>query len=214
MKKETLLKNAIIYSAYLLIVWGLYRFLIQLPDEIEETIVKPIIWLIPVFVMTKREKLGLDSLGITLKNLFPSLYFSLALGSLFVIEALVVNFMKYNGLNFSANIGNQGLGLLLGISFATAVSEEIAFRGYIFSRLWLALKNEWLANFITTAVWVLVHVPIYIFVLQLGAGATAINLLIIGIFGLGSAFVFARTKNVFSSIFLHVLWEWPIILFR
>lgn len=214
MKKEILLKNAVVYSAYLLIVWGLYRFLIQLPDEVEETIVKPIIWLIPVFIMTKKEKMGLDSLGITLKNLFPSLYLSLALGSVFVIEALVVNFMKYNGLNFSANIGNQGLGLALGISFATALSEEIAFRGYVFSRLWLALKNEWLANFVTTAVWVLVHIPIYIFVFQLGFAATAVNLLVIAIFGLGSAFVFARTKNVFSSVFLHVLWEWPIILFR
>ncbi len=214
MKKETLLRNVVIYSAYLLIVWGLYRFLIQLPEEIEETVVKPIIWLIPVFVMTKREKLGLDSLGITLKNLFPSLYFSLALGSLFVIEALVVNFVKYNGLNFSANIGNQGLMFALGMSLATAVSEEIAFRGYIFSRLWSVFRNEWLANFVTTALWILIHIPIYIFVFQLGLGATIVNLLIIGLFGLGSAFVFARTKNVFSSVLLHVLWEWPIILFR
>jgi len=212
--KENYLKTATVYATYLLIVWGLYRFLIQLPDEVEELVIKPIIWLIPVFVITKKEGLGLDSLGITVKNLFPSVYFSLALGSFFVMEALIINFIKHNGLSFAANIGDKTLPMALGISFATAVSEEIAFRGYMFNRLWLALKNEWLANVITTLVWVLIHVPIYIFVLQLGASATIVNLLITTLFGLGSAFVFARTKNVFSSIFLHVLWEWPIILFR
>ncbi|MCJ7805791.1 CPBP family intramembrane metalloprotease [Patescibacteria group bacterium] len=212
--KENYLKTATVYATYLLIVWGLYRFLIQLPDEVEELVVKPIIWLIPVFVIIKKEGLGLDSLGITVKNLFPSVYFSLALGSFFVMEALIINFIKHNGLSFAANIGDKTLPMALGISFATAVSEEIAFRGYMFNRLWLALKNEWLANVITTLVWVLIHVPIYIFVLQLGASATMVNLLITALFGLGSAFVFARTKNVFSSIFLHVLWEWPIILFR
>ncbi len=212
--KENYLKTATVYATYLLIAWGLYRFLIQLPDEVEELVVKPIIWLIPVFVITKKEGLGLDSLGITVKNLFPSVYFSLALGSFFVMEAVIINFIKHNGLSFAANIGDKTLPMALGISFATAVSEEIAFRGYMFNRLWLALKNEWLANVITTLVWVLIHVPIYIFVLQLGASATIVNLLITALFGLGSAFVFARTKNVFSSIFLHVLWEWPIILFR
>ena len=212
--KENYLKTATVYATYLLIVWGLYRFLIQLPDEVEELVIKPIIWLIPVFVITKKEGLGLDSLGITVKNLFPSVYFSLALGSFFVMEAVIINFIKHNGLSFAANIGDKTLPMALGISFATAVSEEIAFRGYMFNRLWLALKNEWLANVITTLVWVLIHVPIYIFVLQLGASATIVNLLITALFGLGSAFVFARTKNVFSSIFLHILWEWPIILFR
>jgi membrane protease YdiL (CAAX protease family) len=44
--------------------------------------------------------------------------------------------------------------------------------------------------------------------------AALVYLLLTTLFGVGSAFIYARTKNVFSSIFLHVLWEWPIILFR
>ena len=36
MKKETALKNATILAAYLLIVWGFYRFLFKLPEEIED----------------------------------------------------------------------------------------------------------------------------------------------------------------------------------
>jgi hypothetical protein len=213
-KKELVVKNVTIFAAYILIVWGFYRILFKLPDNFEEVALKPIIWLIPIFFILKKEGLGLSSLGITLKNLFPAIYLSLGLGAIFAIEAVLLNFVKYNSFNFGANIGQSGLFFSLGISFATAVSEEISFRGYIFNRLWWILKNEWAANLITSFVWALVHIPVTIFVWKLNLSAAAVYLFLTTLFGIGSAFVFARTKNVFSSIFLHVLWEWPIILFR
>lgn len=213
-KKELVIKNVTIFAAYILIVWGFYRILFKLPDNFEEVALKPIIWLIPIFFILKKEGLTLSSLGITLKNFFPAIYLSLGLGAIFAIEAVLLNFVKYNSFNFGANIGQNGLFLSLGISFATAVSEEISFRGYIFNRLWWILKNEWVANLITSVVWALVHIPVTIFVWKLSLSAAAVYLFLTTLFGVGSAFVFARTKNVFSSIFLHVLWEWPIILFR
>ncbi len=214
MRKELALKHATILATYLLLVWGLYRLLFKLPDEIEETIIKPIIWLVPVLLLLKKEKLGLSSLGITGENLFPAIYFSLGLGAFFVIEAVILNFLKHGGLSFGANLGANSLLASFGLSFMTAVSEETVFRGYIFNRVWSALNNEWLANFLTSFAWILVHLPIYIFVQKMDPAALFVNLFITFIFGVGSAFVFARTRNVFSSIFLHVLWEWPIILFR
>jgi membrane protease YdiL (CAAX protease family) len=125
-----------------------------------------------------------------------------------------LNFVKYGSFNFGAYIGPGALLPSLGISFATAVSEEISFRGYIFSRLWGVLKNEWLANVLTSLVWALVHIPVTVFVWKLSFSAAVAYLFLTTLFGIGSAFVFARTKNVASSILLHVLWSWPIILFR
>lgn len=212
--KTTLVKHATIYASYLLILWGFYRVLVTLPDEVEEVIVKPIIWLVPLIYLLGKEKLNIASLGITFKNLFPSIYLSLGLGSIFVIEALVSNYFKYHGFNFGANIGDQTLTLALGISLATAVSEELAFRGYIFNRLNLALKSEWVANLITTALWTLMHVPMAIMIMKLTPGATVVYLILVAVFGFGSSYVFARTKNITSSILLHILWSWPIILFR
>lgn len=214
MRKESVVKYLTIYAAYILIVWGFYRVLFKLPDNVEETILKPIIWLIPIFFILKKEGLGLSSLGITLKNLFPAIYLSLGLGAIFAIEAIFLNFLKYKTFNFGANIGGGGLMLPLLVSFATAFSEEVSFRGYIFNRLWNVLNNEWLANIITSTVWAVVHVPITIFVWKLSLASALIYLFLTLLFGMGSAFVFARTKNVFSSVFLHVLWQWPIILFR
>ncbi len=213
-KKELILKNTTVYVTYILIVWGFYRFLFQLPEQVEELFVKPIVWLLPVLFFLGKEKLGLSSLGFTLKNLFPSIYYSLGLGAIFVMEGMLVNYLKYGGFNFGANIGTLPLMTSFGLSFATAFSEEIAFRGYIFNRLWFVLKNEWTANILTSLAWAVVHVPITFFVWKLDISAALIYLILTTIFGMASAFIFARTKNILSPIFLHVLWEWPIILFR
>ncbi len=212
--KVAILKNVTIYSAYLLLFWAFYRFLFRLPENIEELVIKPATWLLPLFIFLKKEKVGLASVGITFKNLFSSVYLSLGLGAIFVAEALLTNYLKYGGFNFGANIGTFPLLPSLGLSFATAFSEETAFRGYIFGRLSGVLKNEWIANLIQTVLWTAIHVPIAFFVLKMGLATGMVYLVITAIFGVGSAFIFGRTRNVFGSILLHVLWEWPIILFR
>jgi membrane protease YdiL (CAAX protease family) len=214
LKKEIAIKHATILAAFLLIVWGFYRFLFKMPEEVEELLIKPLIWLVPVYFLVKKEKLGLSSLGVTSKKLFPAIYLALGLGILFAIEGVIVNFVKHGGINFSANLGSKTMFLSLGLSFATAVSEEIAFRGYLFNRVWHAIDNEWRANVITSLVWATIHAPIAIFWLELNWTGILGYLLLTTIFGIGSAYVFARTKNVVSSILLHVLWEWPIVLFR
>lgn len=214
-KKDFLsLKNVGIYSAFLIVVWGFYRLLFQLPDEIEEVVIKPVIWLIPIIYFVVKEKGSLSSLGVTFKNLFPSLYLALGLGAIFIIEALIANYLKYGGFKFSANIGGEAFMATFLLSLATAVTEEVSFRGYIFHRLWRVLGRELPANLITTLLWVAIHIPMTIFVWKLDFPAALVYLILTGVFGIGSAFIFARTKNVFSSILLHLLWEWPIILFR
>lgn len=212
--KTIVVKHVVVYSTYLLLVWALYRFLFQLPDQVEELVIKPIVWLIPIFWLSSKEKLSLSSLGITFKNLFPSIYLSLGLGAVFVLEAVLTNFFKYGHFNFGANIGDMPILSSLGISFATAFSEETAFRGYIFGRLNLVLKDEWAANVASSLIWTVVHIPIAFFIWKLNFSAGLVYLFLTAIFGIGSAFVFGRTKNIFGSVLLHVLWEWPIILFR
>ncbi len=213
-RKELAVKNSTILFAYLLIIWGFYRIYFKLPEELEDLIVKPILWLVPVFFLIRKEGLGLSSIGFNTKNLFSSVYFSLVLGIVFAIVGLLTNFVKYKGLNFSANIGEGSFFAALLLSFATAVSEEITFRGYIFSRVWHALGSEWVANFVVSLAWALIHVPTYLFWLKLKIVEVLLLLFLTTIFSLTSGFVYARTKNVFSSILLRVFWGWPIVLFR
>ncbi len=212
--RTLLIKNATIYSVYLLIIWTFYRFLFPLPDGVGELIVKPVIWLLPAFYLMRKEGLNLSSLGFTFKNLFPAVYLSLGLGSIFVLEGIFANFLKYGRFNFGANVGSMPLIFSLGLSFATAFSEETAFRGYIFSRLAISLKNEWAANIAQATIWTAIHAPIVFFVWNYTLPQAILYLFLTLVFGLGSAFIFARTKNVWGSILLNVLWAWPIVLFR
>jgi len=202
------------YILYLLAVWWIYRYFFQFGEVVEELVIKPIVWIFPILFILKREKSKLASLGLTSKNLFPALYYSLAFGAFFAMEALIISILKHGGINFAANIGDAMFFTALGLSFATAISEELVFRGYIFGRLLVATKNEWIANFVSSGIWGLIHAPISIFVWKLDSVSIFTYLFLVVIFGIGSSFVFARTKNIFSSILLHVFWSWPIILFR
>lgn len=212
--KTLSIKHATILFAYLLIVWGFYRLLFQFPEPFEEVLVKPLVWLLPVAYFLRKERDSIRSIGITLENIFPTIYFSLALGIVFALEGVLINYVKYGELSFGANIGRSGFAVALLLSFITAVSEELAFRGYLFTRLWKGLSGEWRANLVTSCAWVLIHFPIAFFDWRLAPVALVTYLALVFIFAVGSAFLFARTKNIFSSVLLHVLWQWPIILFR
>lgn len=214
------LKNVISLYAFLLVVWGFYRALFRLPEEAGELVLKPIIWLGPVAWMLFREGVAspaeaLVSVGWTTKNLFKSIYIGLGLGVLFGVVALLANVAKYGSTSFSTfGLTGASLAGALGLSVATAISEETVFRGFIFRRIWQVTGHELFANVVTTIGWAVIHLPVLIFVYKLGLGDVALRFFLTSILGFGSAFVFARTGNIASSVLLHVLWSWPIILFR
>lgn len=210
-------KHVFALFSFIFVFWAIYRYFPEiLPVEVEELILKPVIWLIPTFWMVRKiENKPLSSLGLTKKNLFPSIYWGLGLGIVFALEGLLTNLLKYGGLTLSASqLTPLAFLLALVVSLATAFSEEIVFRGYIFQRLVWIWKKEWMASLVSASLFVAIHLPIGIFVLGYTPGVMLAFLALVFVFGIGSAFVFARTKNIVASILLHVLWSWPIILFK
>lgn len=200
---------------FIFAVWAVYRYLPAfLPDWAEEIILKPIIWLPPVFIALKQiGGKGLSALGITGKNLFPSLYWGIGLGLVFAFEGLITNIFKYQGLNLTADVGQNFLWLFV-VSVVTATVEETVFRGFIFNQLARLWQNELTANLISSLLFVMIHLPVGIFTLGYAPLTLSVYLALIFFFAFGSAFVFARTQNLVSSILVHLLWGWPIILFR
>jgi len=212
--KEKSIKYATILTVYLFVVWGFYRFLFLLPEEPEELIIKPLFWLIPVILLVRKEGSSIRTLGINTRNMFPALYLSLAFGAIFAIEGILINSLKHGSPDFSANIGSTFLAASMAISFVTAFTEELTFRGYIYTRLRFALGSPLLANLLSSVAWGLIHVPFSVFWLQLSPSGIFGFFILMTIYGIGSAFIFEKTQNIFGSVLLHVLWSWPIILFR
>lgn len=211
------LKHVFALFSFIFIVWSFYRYLPQvLPLWSEELILKPLFWIIPtIWIVKKIEKQPWSSLGFTKNKIFTSFYWGIGLGLVFAFEGLLTNIFKYKGLNL-ASLDYSSLefsGLIL-LSFVTAFSEELVFRGYIFNRLWTIWGKESLANIVSSLLFVIVHLPVGIFVLGYKPAIMLAYLFFIFVFGFGSAFVFGRSRNLASSILLHVFWSWPIILFR
>lgn len=215
--KITLLKHVVGLYTFIFLVWGVYRYLFRLPEEIEEIILKPLIWLGPTFWLVAKEKGNLVSIGWSGKNLFKSFYLGIGLGIIFAFLGFGTHLLKYGEVAFIklAFLATPSLFTsALIISLLTAISEETAFRGYIFNRLWQVFGSEWQANLISSFGWTLVHLPITIFVFHYNFFQMLVFLGLSFVFGVGSAFVFARTKTITASVLLHVFWSWPIILFR
>ena len=201
---------------FIFVIWAIYRYFpALLPSWSDELILKPIVWLPPVFfALSKIGQKDLKSLGITTKNLFPSLYWGIGLGLIFAGEGIITNIFKYRGLNLTIGQTGNSFLLLFGISIVTAIVEEIVFRGFIFHQLAILWKNEFSASIVSSVLFVIIHLPVGIFALNYTPTALAVYLSLIFFFAFGSAFVFARTKNLASCVLLHLFWSWPIILFR
>lgn len=216
-REQLSIKHVFSLFCFIFAFWSLYRYFPEVfPQWAEELILKPVIWLLPTFwLVIKIEKEKIASLGLTKKNLSKALYWGIGLGIIFAVEGLATNIFKYRGL-YLPEFEYSFLGLigLLLLSFVTAFSEEVVFRGYIFTRLWRIWKNEWLANLISAFLFTLIHLPIGLFVLSYAPLAMLAYLFFVFVYGFGSAFVFARSENLVSSILMHVFWSWPIILFR
>jgi len=211
------LKHVFALFSFIFVVWSFYRYLPQvLPLWVEELVLKPLLWLGPTFWLVKKvERQPFSSLGLTSQKLFPSFYWGIGLGLVFAFEGLLTHIFKYRGLNLIALEYSppEFLGLFL-ISVVTAFSEETVFRGFLFNRLWQIWRQEGLANLVSSLLFTLIHLPIGVFVLGYSPLVMFAYLFFVFIFGFGSAFVFGRTKNLVSSILLHIFWGWPIMLFR
>lgn len=216
-RQKLSLKHVFFLFSLIFVVWSVYRYFPGiLPVWVEELILKPIVWLVPTFWLVKEiEKEKLTSIGFSRRNLTKSACWGIGLGIVFALEGLLTNIFKYRGLRL-APFNYSFLTFLgaLALSFVTAFSEETVFRGYIFTRLWRIWKSEWLANIVSAFLFTLIYLPVGVFVLGYRPMVMLAYLFFVFIYGFASAFVFARTENIISSILLHVFWSWPIVLFR
>jgi len=202
----------------LFIVWGLYRFLFRLPEELEEGILKPLIWLGPLFwlVGAKENRSIFPSLGFNRKNILPSFYWGIGLGAILTLEGLLINYLKYNSFSFiSAPYESaEAFFVAFGLSLVTAFCEEVAFRGFMLNRLAETLKEEKVSNLLTSFCFTLIHFPAAFFVYHYPFPQIVIYFFLIFLASLAAGFSFLKNKNVLAPILVHFFWWWPIILFR
>ncbi|MBI5619894.1 CPBP family intramembrane metalloprotease [Candidatus Gottesmanbacteria bacterium] len=216
MKKKKITWTVYHLWAWILLAWSLYRYFVKLPEWADELIFKPLVFVAPVvWYVRKIEKRQLTSLGITGKNLFTGIYIGLGFGLMFALEGLAANAIKYGKLEImpSAVFGQYGMVLLLLLSLATAISEEILSRGFIFSRLLEKMKSLPKASIISTALFVLLHVPILVMSLKLQGMTLVLFFVTDVILGLANSLLYYNTRSLVAPVLVHLFWNMTVSLY-
>ncbi len=201
---------------WIVLAWAFYRYFFRLPEWADEFIVKPLVFVLPVlWYVLKKEKRGLDSIGISATNLFTSIYIGLGFGFVFAIEGLAANAVKYGKLEIMpiAAFREYGLGMLILLSAATAISEELLSRGFVFTRLMEGKKNLWYAALISTLMFVVLHIPILAFSLKLEGAALVMFFITDFVLGFANSLLLFNTGSLVAPILVHIFWNMTVALY-
>lgn len=184
------MKKVLIYVLYLLIVWGSFRYFVNLPPVIEELWVKPVIWLVPLFWwnVALKNRVSLFEGGFA-KSFF---YGFMTAIFYFIITSLWKDI-------HSINVD------LLGIATVTAIVEELTFSGFLLGYL-LKKKTDWVLSLVLVGFCTaLVRIPILLFGYKLDYWQGVGVLMFVFSSAMINAYVRLVSRNVTGSILARVV---------
>jgi len=213
-KAKNKIRTVFLVYIFVFLVWSIYRAVFWLPLWLEEVVIKPLVFLGPVFWALRGSQTKLAQLGFKAKFL-PAVRLGLVFGLLYSLISLWFNYLKYGQLELvSFGLSSVDLLVFLGLALVTAVSEEILFRGYILTQLVNHYQDEWLAVGLSGLGFTLIYLPALIFSLEQGGVAVLIQLFLTLLVGWGNSIVYLRTKSIWAPILSHTFWGTAIFLFR
>src|SRR3989344_1188496 len=200
---------------WILLVWSLYRYFLKLPEWVDEFISKPLVFVAPViWYVINKEKRTLESIGLTGKNFFNSVYIGLGFGMVFAIEGIAAHAIKYGKLEVNPIAAFQQYGFfLIVVSVAIAFSEEVLSRGFIFNRLYEKTKNLPYAALIGSILFILLHVPILVTTTKL-TGITLVLFIVTDfVLAFANSMLFVTTGSLVAPILVHIFWNMTVALY-
>ena len=170
----------------MLVVWGSFRYFVHLPEVIEELWFKPVIWLVPLFWWQLSMNDRVKMFG---KRGIASCLWGVFFGAMYFV--LVRRF---------SSIGLRGEENLRGIVLATAITEELAFSGFVAGYLEKIQKGKWVNLLIVGLMVAMIRMPILLFVYKLGMLELFGVFLFSGASGIINAWIRVETGSVAGSV--------------
>lgn len=201
--------------AWILLAWALYRYFVHVPEWADEFIFKPLVFVAPVIWYVRTvEKQKLATLGLTMRNFFTSVYIGLGFGAVFAIEGLITHMIKYGQFDVTPIGAFQQYGFsLLILSLATAFSEELLSRGFVFNRILEKTRNLPWATMLSALMFVSLHIPILVTSNKL-TGMTLILFFVTDlILAVANSLLFYNTGSLVAPILVHIFWNMTVALY-
>lgn len=195
---------------WIALVWAFYRYYVRLPEWADELMFKPLVFAVPVLWFVRSvESRPLSSLGITSKHLKQSIAYGVGLGVVFFLEALAANWVKNGSIIIQPIqvVDAYGVLPLIVFTIATACTEEVLNRGFLFSRIFEQSGRFVYASLVSTALFVVLHIPILVTALQLRGTMLIFYFATTAVLGMVNCILFTKTKSLVAPILVHLFWN-------
>ena len=204
------------FWAWQLLAWTLYRYFLHFPEWVDEFLMKPLVFVVPVvWYVLRREHRRLSTIGITTKQATHSVLIGFVVGAIFLLEGVVVSFVRHGGFRIQTVVTDLSspLGLLVLLSLATACSEELLSRGFLLSRLYEQTKQFWYSILLSTGMFVAFHIPILVTSLKFQGPTLLLFFFTNIVIALINGMIVLQTKSLVAPVLIHFFWNMTVLLF-
>lgn len=181
----------IVVALFVFIAWTIYRLISPENILLEDLILKPFIWLVPIYIVN-----GARDLGLRRHKIGKHILIGLAVGLVLSLERIFVNRPQFN-FSYIAVVS----------AFFTAITEEIFFRGYLLNH-WLKVSQKpFIPLLLNGLFFTITHIPVAIFVYHYSGSGLLTYLVANFISGFVNVYLFYITRSVYTSIANHFVWN-------
>lgn len=192
----------------IVIVWSIFRSNFFPPMWFSELIAKPLIFLLPVYWYVKGDKKKgsiLSRLGFPKKGLWREIGLTILLMLLIAGFGLISIYTSSNiKVLFVNRFDLMKIGTLFLLAIASAFSEEIVGRGFLFNYLYKYSKHFLLSLFVSSTLFFILYLPGAL-TLNLGGQDLLLNLILNFALSFITGISFYMRKNIVPAIGVHAM---------
>jgi len=198
------------FWAWQLLFWALYRYFFKFPEWTDEFLFKPLVFVAPVlWYVVKKEQRRLTSIGLTTSQLWKNILIGLGVSAIFIGEGIMANIYKHGHLVFQpiASVASYSISFFFILSLATAFTEELLSRGFLFSRLYEQTKKMWYAVIVSSLMFMAFHIPILATTLKFQGSTLVLYFWMTLSLGVINSIFYFQTQSLVVPILVHLFWN-------
>ena len=204
--------------AIILILWSIYRanFGTSLPVWLDEFLIKPVFFILPVFWYIKKieKKSFFHEVDLHKKTVISDLLWGVGLGVAFFAVGYIGIMLKqgFSSAQLSKLFQPQTLIVFI-IAFATSVSEEILSRGFVLKRLFEESKNALKSIALSSLLFFFLHIPI-LFTSQHMTGTVILQVMMTDIaLSVVVSVLYLQRRSLLLPIIIHAFYTFSLTFF-
>lgn len=193
------------------IIWIVYRTFFSFPVWFDEVVAKAVVFGLPTIIYARRCT-GNSCVRIGLENerFWPGMFLGMFVGAIYGFVAVLRSMLRADQIQSVLLFASPIFWWTFFLAAMTAWWESVFFFGYVMNYLKDKLRTELSVVVITTAVFVLFHLPLR---LLIGDPGMMNAILLLTVFAIGQGILYLRTKSLYAVALSHTLWGMVLLLY-